>query len=334
MSDPASEGPRPANWRGFLALTLGLAILIGVTLALGWRPVVAAAASVSLMSFVMICLWWLVVVVVLGLSWFVLLPDARSERIGLFAWARLVREAASDILPFSQIGGLVIGARVATAAGLSEATVWASLVGDLTTEMAAQALYTLAGVGGLLALFLSAPRSGSGPLWAGTALLAAGVGLTAAFVVAQRRGIGAIARLATRWLPDAAGRVEGVAAALDALYARPGRLATSTALHLLGWAAAGFGSWLTLGFMHAPAPLWAVLVVESLMYAVRAFGFAIPGALGVQEGAYALIGPLFGIPANDALALSLIKRARDVAVGAPTLVIWRLLAARALTRRG
>ena len=48
---------------------------------------------------------------------------------------------------------------------------------------------------------------------------------------------------------------------------------------------------------------------------------AVPNGLGVQEAAYALLVPLFGIAAPVGIAVSLIKRARDIAVGVPILLI-------------
>ena len=48
----------------------------------------------------------------------------------------------------------------------------------------------------------------------------------------------------------------------------------------------------------------------------------------MQEGAYALLGPLFGLPAEAALALSLLKRARDICVGVPMLVGWQIVESR------
>ena len=65
------------------------------------------------------------------------------------------------------------------------------------------------------------------------------------------------------------------------------------------------------------------MVIESLGQAVRSAGFFIPGALGVQEGGYVLLCGLFGIPADQALALALIRRLRDIALGLPGLIVWR-----------
>jgi len=75
-----------------------------------------------------------------------------------------------------------------------------------------------------------------------------------------------------------------------------------------------------------------VLAIESLLFAVRNAAFIVPVGLGVQEGAYALLGPLFGLPAEAALALSLIKRARDISIGVPLLLSWQFVEMRQPSR--
>jgi hypothetical protein len=75
--------------------------------------------------------------------------------------------------------------------------------------------------------------------------------------------------------------------------------------------------------MGAPLGFGAVLVVESLLYAIRSVAFAVPNALGVQEGAYILLGGMFGVGPEVALALSILKRARDLALGLPALLSWQ-----------
>jgi hypothetical protein len=67
-------------------------------------------------------------------------------------------------------------------------------------------------------------------------------------------------------------------------------------------------------------------VLESLGQAIRGAGFAIPGALGVQEGGYLLLAPLAGLAPDAALALSLAKRARELLLGLPGLLYLRLAA--------
>jgi uncharacterized membrane protein YbhN (UPF0104 family) len=67
---------------------------------------------------------------------------------------------------------------------------------------------------------------------------------------------------------------------------------------------------------------------------VRNAAFLVPGGLGVQEGGFVLIGALFGVPPKQAIALSLIRRVRDIVLGLPGLVAWRWEAATAQDRRG
>jgi hypothetical protein len=47
--------------------------------------------------------------------------------------------------------------------------------------------------------------------------------------------------------------------------------------------------------------------------------------LGAQEGALVLLCAVFGIPPEQAIALSLVKRAADLALGAPGLLGWQML---------
>ncbi len=56
--------------------------------------------------------------------------------------------------------------------------------------------------------------------------------------------------------------------------------------------------------------------------------FAVPNALGVQGAAYTQLTSLVGVGKEIGLAVSLLKRARDIAIGAPIVLIWRTLKAR------
>jgi hypothetical protein len=82
--------------------------------------------------------------------------------------------------------------------------------------------------------------------------------------------------------------------------------------------------------MSQPAGLREALLLEGLGQAVRSAAFAVPGALGVQEGGYVLIGGMFGLSPQLALALSLIKRVRELLLGLPGLAAWQLLEGRRL----
>jgi len=104
-------------------------------------------------------------------------------------------------------------------------------------------------------------------------------------------------------------------------------------LHLVCWISSAVEVWNVLRLAGAPLGFLTVLVIESLLYAVRTVAFAIPNAVGVQEGAYVLIGAAFGLTPEMALAISLLKRARDLVIGLPVLAIWQAVEGGRLWRR-
>ena len=73
-------------------------------------------------------------------------------------------------------------------------------------------------------------------------------------------------------------------------------------------------------------------MLESLIQAVRSAAFFMPGALGVQEGGLILLGAVVGLGPEVALALSLIKRIRELAVGLPALLAWQMIEGHRLVR--
>ena len=239
-----------------------------------------------------------------------------------------MRDAGSDLLPVSSLGGDLMGARVAVLGGVTPILALASTVVDVTLEVAAQLLFTLLGLALLAALPLTTVLAG--PTLVGLALAAP---LLAGFVAAQRIGLFLLLerfgdRLARRWRWPALAGADGLHAAIGALWRARGRLAANLALHLIGWIASSCEAWLGLLLLGATPGVIAVLVIESLAYALRSAAFVVPGALGVQEGGYVVLGPLFGLAPETMLALSLLKRARDLVMGAPALLVWQWREAR------
>ena len=236
---------------------------------------------------------------------------------------RWIRKGINALLPVAQIGGQVVGGQLLVRAGVAPSLAVAGTVLDLTLEAASQLLFTLAGVGVLLAT-----RRGHGWLdW-----VAGGLGLmllgVAAFVALQRlgalrlveRGMG---RLAARWPAAAGWSIEGLHDRLMARQADRPALARALALHTLSWALGGAEVWIILAVLGMRVSLLDATVIESLGMAARSAGFAVPGAVGVQEGGFVLVCGLFGVPAQAAVALSVLKRLREALVGVPALVAWQ-----------
>lgn len=323
LHDDDDAMKRSAQIGLLVATAVGLIVATGSVGAVGVRPVLSAMASIGWVGMGVFTAWSLGVLALLGGAWIAVAPGQPAERLALFAWARTTREAATDILPFSQLGGLVVGARTLAAAGVPEPVVYASMIVDMTTEMAAQLLFTLAGVAVLLLVLTDAPvQRGLVPLALGG--LAAMAGLMALFVFAQKPVLKLAGALGARLLPGSVAATETIRVTLDAIYREPRRVILAFLFNLAAWLASAAGAWIALGFMGSGVPLWAVLTIEALIFTLRSVAFAIPGALGVQEAAYVLVGPLFGLPPDHALALSLLKRGRDLLIGMPALLAWQV----------
>jgi uncharacterized membrane protein YbhN (UPF0104 family) len=73
-----------------------------------------------------------------------------------------------------------------------------------------------------------------------------------------------------------------------------------------------------IGFLDA-------IMIEGLLSAARTVGFLLPAGLGIQEGALLLLCGWAGVPGHVALALALVKRARELGVCLPGLVTWAVL---------
>ena len=246
-------------------------------------------------------------------------------RVGFLA-LRWIREGVNTMLPVAQIGGEVVGARLLHRRGMPLPTAIAASAGDVGVGLLTQAVFTLVGLGVLAAL---AGRSDTA-FWflAGTCgVLAVG----AALGIGLRLGL---AQPLERWVRRLSARLgwPGSGPGLDAAFRALGRdragLLRCGLLHVASWVAGGAEVWLALHVLGAQAGYPESLAIEALGQAIRTAGFAIPGAVGVAEGGLVLVCGLFGLPADLAIALALLKRLRDVAFGLPALVAWQVLEAR------
>jgi putative membrane protein len=82
--------------------------------------------------------------------------------------------------------------------------------------------------------------------------------------------------------------------------------------------------WLALYFLGSPISFAEAVVLESLIQALSSAAFFVPGALGVQEGGFVLIGGALGLDPSMSLALAGARRLRDLLVFVPGLFAWQL----------
>ncbi len=261
-----------------------------------------------------------------------------EPRPSLFAYARLrwIREGVNNLLPVAQIGGEFVAAALLRRAGLRLVNAIAGAVCDLTMEMVTQIAFTLLGLGVLLAVLDASPTHA--PDLHTTVAHAVIGGLivamlaAAGFLAAQWFGLAVLIERGLMRLGGMIGwggfgEVEGLHATIRRLYSAPANLAMAGLWHSISWLLGALEVCLAMHVLGHGVSLSVGLVIESLGQALKAVGFAVPGALGVQEGGYIVICGLFSLSPELAIALSLVKRLREVVLGVPALVAWQVLRA-------
>ena len=313
---------------GVIAATLaGIALAAYLIFHAGLGAIVAAVTSVGWGGFVILCICTLALLVIMGSAWFVLIPGLKPSRAATFIWGRLIRDSASEVLPFSQFGGILIGARAVVLRGVSPPVAFASTVVDVTTDMMAQIVFIVIGISFLVMRLGLASKTSRITATAAFGVVLAIAG-SIAFILLQRRGRRLAERLAGRWLPRTVKQVEPFVRAIEAIYDSPARLAVSTAVHLVGWLASAVVTLIAVRLIGGKIDLISVIAIDSIVSALRSTAIFVPAALGVQEAGYAMLMPLFGLPAEIGLALSLLKRAREIATGLPALLLWQAMEGR------
>ena len=279
---------------------------------------VPAALAIHLVQLLLSALGWRVLVV--------------RPPIGLpgFFRLRLMREGLNTLVPLAHVGGEVIAAQVMIRAGIPAAVAVAGMVVDVTMEVCAQLAFLVAGC----VLLAAVAGTGTAWLWCGSLGLAALA--TASLALMQRFGglrlLETVVRsIGRRWPSVGPGlqgsSLDGLEAAALAIYRRPRRLLLAFCLQGAAWALGAGETWLVLQALGVDASPGQAFVVESLGMAARSAGFAVPGALAIQEGGFVLAAAAVGLPGVAALSLSLVKRVREVLIGLAGLACWRLVRA-------
>src|SRR5262245_44291488 len=285
---------------------------------------VGAALGVAGSGLIVVALYHLFPLVLDALGWWRLLAGERPP-FRTIVFGRWLGESVNTLLPAMQVGGNLVKARFLTRRGIPGTTAGASVVVDVTLLVLSQILFTLVG----LTLLLVHLGGGSltAPVLAGLAVMGT---LLGGFYLAQRRGLfavlaGLLERVArgTDWTTLSAS-----ASALDESVARLYRdrpaLAVAAGWHFLSWVVGAGEVWLALTVLGHPVEFPTALLLESLGQTIRAGAFLVPGALGVQEGGYLLLGRVVGLAPETSLALSLAKRVRELLLGVPGLIAWQI----------
>jgi putative membrane protein len=309
-----------------VALLAGIVAAVYLVWSVGFDAVFAAITRAGFGGLALLCLYALVVFISLAFAWYFLLPPSQRRPVPEFYIARLVRDSIAEISPFSPVGGMVAAARLMVLKGMNGAYAAASVAADATTEAMAQVVFLAFGLG--LGFTQFRHMEGSGPLTQGMlAVLLLAVPGIALLIFLQKKGASFAEKIAARFFPQT-GQGVSFRAAIEDLYDSRSGLAASAALHLLAWVGAGGGTYIAFRLVGGNIGVLNAIALEALLCTLRSIAAPVPAAIGVQEWGYAMLAPLFGLPAEMGLAVSLLKRAREIVLGVPALLYWQSIEGR------
>ena len=309
------------------AYILGLIGLALVTLLIAYRgfePVynclIVAGWNVLWVSF-----FHLVPMFFDSLSWYVLVDHENRPSMLIMIWMRWIREGIDSLLPVAQIGGELIGARLLTFKQVSGSAAGASIIVDTTLSVITQIVFTLTGF--ILMILIKQDNS---MIMSALAGIFIGIFCITGFIIAQLRGMFGVlvtwlSKISGENLVEMAGGAANLDGAIRNLYTKTSRLILASFWQLIAWIVGAGEVWLALYILGHPVSFFKALFLESLGMAVRNAAFAVPGSLGFQEGGYMVLVTVLGLNPEVGLALSLVKRVRELIFGIPALVHWQMV---------
>jgi putative membrane protein len=321
------------KFAALFATLIGFAILVYLVMTNGGAAIETAIASAGF------GILWVVAAhfpqsLFSSLGWRAVVTSEPVPPASTFIGLRLIRESINALLPVGQVGGEFVNVRLLGQKGVALSGAGASVAVDKTLEIVSQIIFTLLG----MALLMLDPAQVRMIHWIGGGLLAA-VALIGAFIVAQRFGLfrlleEGILALARKQQWKGAEGLAGLHEEIVGLYRSPRRLVWGTLLHLVSWILGGVEIWAALHVVGIDVDPRGALIIESLGQAFKSIGFAIPGALGVQEGGLILACGLVGVNPQGAIELSLLKRIRELTLGVPGLLAWQWIEGKRLFSPG
>jgi putative membrane protein len=317
---------------GYVLGLAGIALFTALLIYQGAAQVAAVMIAAGF-GLVWASLFHVIPMVVNAAAWRVLFVGGASPSLAQVSLAVWIRESVNGLLPVARVGGEVASYRLLTRLGVKPAPVAASLISDITLSMVSQFLFTVAG---LVLLLLRIENTAA--VWRIVGGLFVFLPMLGGIMAVQRIGIVNIgARLVGALFGDRWGDLVGSAHRLDRVlrlvYRRPSRIVTALVWQLAGWLIGSGEIWLSLHFIGAPIDIYDSVLIESTAQAISSAAFVVPGAIGVQEGGFILVGGLLGLDPQIALALALARRVRDLLIFVPGLIAWQVTEARSLVAR-
>ncbi|EDZ99632.1 conserved hypothetical protein [Burkholderia sp. H160] len=259
-------------------------------------------------------------------DWRSLIRGANRPSLGKMLHLVWVRESVNCMLPVARIGGELVSFRMLRRWGVRPSTAVASTIVDMQLTVISQLMFTMVGIGFLFANAQSGALRLAGQLAWGVVALTP---LLLLFGLVQHANpFERITRVLNRMTSGKLATLVGQSAQIDQSIKVIWRRRAVVLRYLFFWqplqcVLTSLEIWLALYFLGVRVTLVEAVVIESLIQAISSAAFFVPGGLGVQEGAFVLIGGALGLDPATSLALAAARRIRDLLMFVPGLIAWQ-----------
>jgi putative membrane protein len=305
----------------YLIIHQGVDDLMAMLMAAGWGLMAVTA-------------FHLLPLVAEAVAWRKLIRQEHRPTLAQAIHLRWICESVNGLLPGAYLGGELVRIRLAMRYGMPGIVAGMSTTLDAILGAMVQGVFSLVGIAALVQL--KALPAGQLGLAVGLIATLFLLGLWAwiersqTFPVLMERLVAAALKRGWKRI----GRTSKlIKIELLSLLSRRGRLVSAGAWRIAGWMLAVGEVWLALRFLGHPVSLTDAFMLEIVTQAARVLAFAVPAGLGIQEASLMLLSGTAGLNPSVALALSLVKRIRDMLLGIPGLVAWQAFEGRQLWRR-
>jgi putative membrane protein len=259
-------------------------------------------------------------------DWRSLIRGANRPSLGKMLHLVWVRESINCMLPVARIGGELVSFRMLRRWGVRPSTAVGSTIVDMQLTVISQLMFTMVGIGFLFANAQSGALRLAGQLaWGVVALTPV---LLLFGLVQHANPFERVTRVLNRMTSGKLTALVGQSAQIDQSIKLIWRRRAVVLRYLFFWqplqcVLTSLEIWLALYFLGARVTLVEAVVIESLIQAISSAAFFVPGGLGVQEGAFVVIGGALGIDPATCLALAAARRIRDLLMFVPGLIAWQ-----------
>jgi len=304
------------RWLKFLLLAIGLGLLIFIVSNINLQETVELLRRVG-MGFGLILLIYFLAFLIDTFTWHLTLTDIpiTSHWIHRLFQLRLIGESFNNLTPLAGMGGEPLKAILLNKNyGVSYQDGVASLILAKTINVIALIMFLASG---FFFVLESDELDFKYKTVATVGLISLSIGVFLFFFVQRFKLTSTAGNFLSKfeflsWLVNALEHVEAVENRLVTFYTEQReRLLLALLFALANWLLGVVEIFYTMQFLGHPIGIIDAWIIESVVQLVRAGTFFIPASIGVQEGAFVILGAAIGGSPTTGFAVAVVRRIRE-----------------------